>query len=231
LANLRQTAEKIQERQYTLAGLECAIKNHGDESELMSYFMCNKNLSIINVSGTGIEFVAHGYADIFDEEAFDKFVKNHNGYMYAKLSPRVSKPQMEKLYRAIFGGENKYKLRICAAYNADMKSGLSAIKHYTFPPESETYLENTHIQQFGCIGSYAARFQEFMRKKDYVGAISQAVIPARNLNFYDSVVISTFASQLSCTSKTCIEKTDGTLITPYDAILELEGGVEQCQDQ
>jgi len=115
-----------------------------------------------------------------------------------------------------------YKLRLCAAYNADMKGGLKAMKHYTFPPESKTYLENPHIQQFGCIGSYAMRFQEYMRKKDYVGGIDQALVSARNLNFHDSSVMGTFASQLSGTSKTCIEKSDGTLITPYEAIQELE---------
>jgi len=65
-----------------------------------------------------------------------------------------------------------------------------------------------------------------------VGAIDQAVVSAKNLNFYDSPVIGTFASQLSHTSTTCIEKADGTLITPYDAIQELEKERgESCQDQ
>jgi hypothetical protein len=237
LSNLRDIAARIQEKQYILAGLECAITKTDGDTELMDYFMCNKRLSIIKVSGTAIEFVVHGYADVFDEEAFEQYVKNHKSYMYTRISPRVTKPQMEKLYRAIFG-EGKYKLRLCAAYNADMKGGLKAMKHYTFPPESKTYLENPHIQQFGCIGGYAARFQEYMRKKDYVGAIDQAVVSAKNLNFYDSAVIGTFASQLSGTSTTCIEKPDGTLITPFDAIqcllaedIKLERGNEPCQDQ
>jgi hypothetical protein len=183
----------------------------------MEYFMCNKRLSVINVSGTRIEFVVHGYADVFDEDAFEQYVKNRKSYMYSRLSPRITDVQMEKLYHAIFS-DGVYKLRLCAAYNADMKGGLKAMKHYTFPPESKTYLENPHIQQFGCIGSYAMRFQEYMRKKDYVGAIDQATISCKNLNFHDSAVMGTFASQLSNTSTTCIEKDDGTLLTPYEAI-------------
>jgi len=69
-----------------------------------------------------------------------------------------------------------------------------------------------------------------MQKKDYVGAIDQAVVSARNLNFYDSTVMSFFAHDLSCTIKKCIEKSDGTLLTPLEAIKELEGGETDCQD-
>jgi hypothetical protein len=174
LMNMRNLQTKIQERKYTLAGLECAIKEKSGDSELVEYFMCNKSLSIIKVSGTGIEFVVHGYADVYDIDAFEQFVKNHDGYMYSGISTRITTSQMEKLYRAIFS-ECRYKLRLCAAYNADMKTGLKAKQHYSFPPASDTYLHNPHIQQFGCIGTYAGRFQEYMRKKDYVGAIDQSL--------------------------------------------------------
>jgi hypothetical protein len=221
LSIMRSLSTRIQERKYTLAGLECAISKHSEDSEIMEYFMCNKNLSIINVSGTTIEFVAHGYADIYDQEAFDKYVQNHNGYLYSRLNSAITKAQMEKLYKAIFA-DGKYRLRICAAYTADMKTGLKAAKMYMFPPESSSYLPNPHIQNHGCIGSYAMRFQEYMRKRDYVGAIDQAVVSARNLNFHDSTVMSKFANELSNSSKSCIETQDGTLLTPFEAVLELE---------
>ena len=222
LTLMRDASNKMQECKYILAGLECSISGQSEDSELMEYFICNKNLTITSVSGTAIEFVAHGYVDIYDPSAFEQYVSNHRGYMYANLNSAVSKPQMEMLYRAIFG-ENKYKLRICAAYRADMRVGLRACKDYSFPLESQTYLTNPHIQQFGCIGTYAGRFQEYMQRKDYVGAIDQAVVSARNLNFYDSSVIPTFARDLSHTSIKCIEKSDGTLLTPREAIAELEG--------
>jgi hypothetical protein len=226
---MRDISNKIQERKYTLAGLECAINEKSEDSELMSYFMCNKNLSIVKVTGTGIEFISHGYADIYDVDAFEQYVENHAGFMYQNLSTAVTKNQMEMLYRAIFG-EKWYRLRMCAAYTADMRTGLRAIQHYGFPLESQSYFPNPHIQTFGCIGTYAGRFQEYMQKKDYVGAIDQAVVSARNLNFYDSTVISAFARDLSCTTIKCIEKSNGTLLTPLAAITELEGGVV-CQDQ
>ena len=70
-----------------------------------------------------------------------------------------------------------------------------------------------------------------MQRRDYVGAIDQAVVSARNLNFYDSTVISRFAGDFSRTRIKCIEKPDGTLLTPLEAINELEGGAAECQDQ
>lgn len=229
LAVLREISQKIRNCQYTLAGLESSICKHSGDSELMEYFMCNKNLCLIRVTGTMMEFVAHGYVDIYDQDAFEQYVGNRGGYMYNGLSSSVTAAQMEKLYRAIFS-EGRYKLRICAAYTADMQTGLKAIQSYSFPNESRTYLPNPHIQEFGCIGTYAGRFQEYMQKKDYVGAIDQAVVSARNLNFYDSTVIGAFARELSHTAIPCIEKTDGTLLTPQDAITELEGGTNSCQD-
>jgi len=221
LSMLRETSQKMQERQYTLSGLVGSLKNQDGDSELMEYFMCNKLISIISVYGTTIEFVAHGYADIYDEEAFLKYVGNHNGFLYNELSADITKAQMEKLYRAIFS-EGRYKLRVCAAYTVDMQRGINAQRHYALPSESNNYLPNPHIQHFACIGSYASRFIEYMGKQDYVGAIDQAVVSARNLNFYDSTVMSTFARELSITKKKCLEKPDGTLFTPLEAIEELE---------
>ena len=122
-----------------------------------------------------------------------------------------------------------YKLRICAAYTADMRAGLNPRRSYSFPPESHTYLPNPHIQAHGCIGSYYQRFQEYMQRKDYVGAIDQAVVSARSLNFYDSTVMATFAHSLSGSGLYCIEKPDGTLLMPREAISELEEGDMGCQ--
>jgi len=222
LSLMREAANKMQACKYTLAGIDSAINDKSGDSELMEYFMCNKNLAIIKVVGTAITFVAHGYADIYDIDAFEQYAGNHNGYMYNSIHLNITKAQMEMLYRSIFS-DSRYKLRICAAYTADMRVGLKAIQNYTFPSESKTYFPNPHIQHFGCIGTYAGRFQEYMHKRDYVGAVDQAVVSARNLNFYDSSVMGRFASDFSHTSMKCIEKPDGTLLTPYEAITELEG--------
>jgi hypothetical protein len=228
LSTIRELNKNIEEKRYVLAGLECALYNSAD-SGLIGYFMCNKNLSVIKVTGTAIEFVSHGYADIYDREAFDKYADNLDGFLYNGINPAVTKAQMQKLYNAIFA-ENKYKLRLCAAFTADMKNGLRAFQYYNFPLETKDYLPNPHIQNYGCVGSYAVRFQEYVNQKDYIGAIDQATVSGRNLNFYDSTVMSTFAKNLSGATVRCIEKSDGSLMTPIEAIRELEED-DQCQDR
>jgi hypothetical protein len=194
----------------------------------MEYFLCNRNLSVIRVRGTELEFVVHGYADVFDEDAFETYAKNHGSALYRSLSNDTSKPGMELLYRSIFA-TGELKLRVCAAYRADMKNSLTPIKCYLFPPESRSYLPNPHIQHYGCIGSYAGRFAEYMFKRDYVGAIDQAAVSARSLNFHDSTVMGSLAYDLSHTVIKCIEDEDGNLMTPREAIIKLEA--RECQSQ
>jgi hypothetical protein len=221
LDRLRSTSQAIQEQQIILSGLQCHINEGSDESELMEYFLRNRQLSVIRVKETELEFVAHGYADVFDEEAFDTYARNRGSSLYQQLIVDVTKDGMENLYRAIFES-GKYKLRICAAYRVDMRKGLAPIGGYTFPPESRDYLPNPHIQRYNCIGGYAGRFAEYMHRHDYVGAIDQAVMSARNLNFHDSTVMATLGYDLSHTSIKCIEDKDGNLMTPRQAIKRLE---------
>jgi hypothetical protein len=163
---LNTTSKLILDQQIILAGLQCSIDSEDrGESELMEYFLCNRKLSVIRVNGTALEFVAHGYADVFDEDAFDTYARNRNSALYRELSCEVSKSGMELLYRAIFE-TGVYKLRVCAAYRADMRNGLLPMRGYAFPPESRDYLPNPHIQHYGCIGNYAGRFAEYMNRHD-----------------------------------------------------------------
>jgi len=223
LTNLRNTSNTIQSKQILLSGLQSKI-NDEHESELMDYFLCNKQLSVIYVEGTSLEFVVHGYADVFNEEAFDTCVNNMNSYLYKNIGSGITKEEMQKLYLSVFGENGTYKLRMCAAYRADMKNSITPIMDYAFPPESKNYLPNPHVQEYGCIGSYASRFMEYMHNnRDYVGAINQASLSARNLNFYDSTVMASFVSTLSATTVRCIEDSDGSLMTPKEAIKRMEG--------
>ena len=220
---LREISNEIQDAKILLAGLDSHLEQHPEDSDLINYFICNKNLTVIKTIGTALEFVVHGHVSFFDEAAFEKYGANHTGYMYKGLRNGITPTQMEMLYRSIFS-DNRYKLRICAAYTVDVRVGITAMTGYSFPTECSTHLPNPHIQNQGCIGGFAERFQEYILRQDYVGAIEQASVSARNLNLFDSTVMTTFAKQLSGTSKKCIETSSGELLTPLEAIKELEGG-------
>jgi hypothetical protein len=231
VGKLNTMSKLIQDQQIILAGLQCSIDSEDrGESELMEYFLCNRQLSVIRVQGTSLEFVAHGYADVFDEDAFDTYARNRSSALYHNLGGDVTRAGMELLYRSIFE-TGEYKLRVCAAYKADMRNGLTPMKGYVFPPESRDYLPNPHIQRFNCIGGYAGRFAEYMHRHDYVGAIDQAVVSARNLNFHDSTVMEALAYDLSHTTVKCIEDAGGNLMTPRMAIKKMEEDAAECQNQ
>ena len=221
VAMMRSAFHEMQDRKYSLAGLECAIREDSSESELLEYFICNKHLTLLQVKDTAVSFIVHGYADVYDLDAFERYVGNHRGYMYSSMNSAVTRTQLEKLYRAIFS-EYRYKLRLCAAFSADVVNGLKALRNHTFTKESLTFLPNPHIQQFGCVGGYAGQFQEYIQRHDYVGAIDQAVVSTRNLNFYDSAVMTSFAKTLSTTALECLERADKTLVSPLAAIKEMK---------
>ena len=229
LHDLRRTVNTIQEQQIILAGLQCRIDGGGD-SELMDYFICNKNLSLIRVNGTELEFVVHGYADIYDEDAFDTYAGNLDSCLYSDINGSLSKVGMQGLYRAIFRN-GAYRLRMCAAYRVDMRNSIKPVMDYVFPAESQTYLPNPHIQNFGCIGGYAIRFAEYMNNRDYLGAIDQAAVSARNLNFHDSPVMKKLATALFRTNIKCVEDAAGNLMTPREAIKKLEEEVGEWQSR
>jgi len=94
LDSLRSLTMKIDDCQWMLMGLEETIEKQTESSELMEYFMCNKNLSISKVVGMTLEFVAHGYMDVYDAEAFEHYVENYKSNLYASLNPDISKPQL-----------------------------------------------------------------------------------------------------------------------------------------
>ena len=220
LDDLNRTASLIRDQEIILAGLESIIDDN-NQSELLDYFLCNKNLSIIRVNGTELEFVVHGYADSYDEDALDTYVNNPKSYLYNYSITNCTADAMKRFYHAIFS-DRAYKLRICAAYRADMSSRIYAIKQYIYPPECQTYIPNPHIHTHGCIGSFSPRFTEYLKNRDYAGAVDLAAVSARNLNFHDSGVISKFIKTLSGTPIKCIEDKDGNLMTPRQLIKNLE---------
>lgn len=215
---LKITLGQIRRTEITIAGLEAMTKSK-DKCEVMEYFLLNKNLIIISVKGVKMVFVAHGYMDSFDEDAFDTYVNNLNSYLYKNIYKNVK--TLQKFYKTVFS-ERTYKLRICAAYKFDTQNSISAMLNFSFPPECRTYIPNPHINEYTCLGDYTPRINESIKNRDYVGAIILAENSARNLNFHDSGIIIKFIKSLLSTSIKCIEDAEGNLMAPMELIKKLE---------
>ena len=100
--------QRRRDREIRLLGLETKVSQTTDEpSEIMEYFLCNKNLTLASVNGSEITFVARGYVEYFDESMAKKIIENKSGYVYRSshgdsYSSDISATQMEKFMRAVF---------------------------------------------------------------------------------------------------------------------------------
>lgn len=205
-----------------LLGLKMKVDEADEnDSELMNYFLCNKNLTPKEIEGSVLTFVCRGYAEYFDEELAERVITNENSYLYeyGRLN-QENQERREKVLRAIFL-DRKLKLRLCAAYRLHLESGIEAYSGYRFGHEEADYLPNPHIQHYRCMGNYVPTINKMIRDGNYVGVIDQCMASCQSLNFGDSTVMEKFAENLFVERNQhnqFIELPDGTLVNMKTAL-------------
>lgn len=214
-----------------LLGLETKIaQGEEGESEIMEYFLCNRRLYLESVSNTEMYFAVKDYLTYYDEEAVKKYVTNKRSYLYDYCgtgSGQIKKEQLEKLLRAIFIDE-VLKMKFCAAYRFNLTGSVHTQSQHHFNDYGAVfaeYMPNPHIDRYNCMGGYERKINDYLVKRDYIGALEQCIASAKSLNFHDSAVMSEFVRQLCSTggkNTRCIELPDGKVVNPFDAIKWLE---------
>lgn len=58
------------------------------------------------------------------------------------------------------------------------------------------YYAHPHINEYGCFGNHDREIQKWIDNLDYIGAIEQISAACQNLNFTDSIVLSTFTETI-----------------------------------
>ena len=205
-----------------ILGLERKIQDGSEESEIMDYFLRNKNLDLISVTDNEMTFVVRGYLDFFDQEVAERTIHNRNSIAYANYEGGISKDDMELLYNEIFLSDDpKLHIRICAAYRFRIPGSVRGIEGYNFGPEHSTYIPNTHINNYHCLGSYERIINQALKEYDYVRALEQCSASCRNLNWSDMTVLEKFLRQFwsgSGVNNCCVELPDGSVVKPTEAI-------------
>ena len=141
---MEQLSRDERDKQAMLYGLECKLG--GGDSELVQYFISNKNLILGAVKNDSFDVIIKGYVDVIDEDLFAKAVKNPGSAIYNNLRNNEEKRLLfERLYRALFE-TRMLKLRVCAAYSLSSVGRISAISGYTMPSSLSTYMPNPHVQ-------------------------------------------------------------------------------------
>ena len=222
---IKDTLIALREKQDNLMGIVQRLASpEAEESEIMEYFLVNKNLVLENTRGNDITFSVSTYIEYFDEDAVETLINNKHSFIYdVGHSSDIPKEDMQALLKAIFI-DQKLKIKTCASYTLTIPGGVRGNSGHTFGHEFSTSMPNPHIQGYACLGNYTRQITEFMKNGNYIGAIEQCVASAKSLGVHDSTVMELFMRILygrGDYNDRCIEVPTGEILKPKEAILWL----------
>ena len=223
-----------------LLGLERKIASVENESEIMDYFLLNKNIVLETLVDTEMVFSTKGYVSYYDEDAAENAISNHHSYIYRpKGNPCnniIPEEDMEMLMRAIFL-DRKLRMKFCSCYKFVMGGNITPIKYHNYnSAEFGDCTPNTHIDRYACIGNYERTINELLQDNNYIGAIEQCIASTVSLNFSDACVMKEFMARLygigdRSVNTRCIELPDGTVVKPKEAIEYLKAQEELAEEK
>lgn len=213
------------------AGLQKKIAEGSEDSEIMDYFLCNKNLVLESISDTTITFSTIGYVTYFDEDEVENVIDNPDSYIY-KPNGRgcnniIPAEDMGMLMRAIFLDQT-LKMRFCSSYTFNLRGNVRANQGHDYSAiEFRDCTPNTHIDRYRCMGGYERVINEMLMEHNYIGAIEQCMASTVSLNFSDGCVMEEFMRRMygisNCSVNIrCIELPDGKVVEPEEAIKYLK---------
>jgi len=215
----------INEKNIRLLGLQAKIAGYSDEdSELMEYFLCNRQLVIEDVVNDTIYFSVKTYMEYFDEDVVNKYLNNHGSFVYQNEPRGFTLDQMEKLLRAVFIDQS-IRLRFCAAYCFSLNGNVDPQTNHDFGQEFRHYMPNPHINRWHCMGNYLSKVNNLLKENNYIAALEQCVASAKSLNWTDGTVMGTFLKTVCGRenyNNKAFELPDGRVVTPIEAIKWLE---------
>jgi hypothetical protein len=195
------------------------------ESELMDYFLCNRWVSLEDVTDDDMLFTARGYCDYYDEDMADRVIRNLNSVLYdVPDAPKaITTDDMRRLMTEIFV-KNTMRLRFCAAFRLTLSGRVEVLTGYEYGAEYRTYTPHPQLDRYSSLGSNERYIVRFLRDRNYIGAIDQCIAACRSLNFGDSAVMRVFARRFYGIEEgfdeervRCIELPDGRIMTPCEA--------------
>lgn len=216
-----------------LMGIRAKIAEGDGTSEIVGYFIHNKNLSLVSVDRSRLTFNCKGYLTYFDEEGAKRYINNKNSMLY-RASDRFSNEDIAMFSKALFL-DQKIRMKFCASYTFDLTGSVRANSHAIYGTEFGDCTPNPHIDRYSCLGNHERAITGRLREHDYVGAIEQCISSCVSLNFADSTVIGEFVSRIFSNGRgvniRCIELPDGKVVDPEGAIQWLKEQNEQKKAQ
>lgn len=204
-------------------GLTQLVNNGGEDTELIEYFIRNKNVELISAENGHIHIIAKAYLLKFNEEAFDSFYNNDNSIFYRGYEIRCDVfkdlTARKKLIKALFGDDKILKLKLCGYYNIDLGGEVTSQSSYNYPYSYKNYIPNPHLQAHNCLGDYRPHMRAALTSGDIVTAVEQCIASAGSVNLDETVSSEHLIWDLfgAYSDRKVIELPDGTECTPEEA--------------
>ena len=206
-----------------LVGYELNLEANDCDS-VMQFFIDNRDTVILEDSNDdGLTFAVRTYCEYFDPEMADTYINNKRSCLYRGDYRSWNEDDRKTFFSALFIDQTA-RLRFCAAYRLNIdRMKVDPLGDHAFTRECDGYFPNTHINNYRCLGGYEVSLIQAMEACNYCGAIEQAVMSAKSLNFGDSTVMEKFVHQILTTDKPVIEMADGRTVSPLEALHILKG--------
>lgn len=215
---LGEELQKMNDLNFRISGMRQKLEEGDEESEIMDYFLRNKNLTLIDSNGAQIDFIVRAKLEYYDPEMAESAINNKHSLLYTRGN-YFGIDDRERLYKAIFV-DNIISVNVCAAFQLSINGGVVTRGGYHFGEEFNNCMPHPHIDQYNCMGDYVRIVNELMQRHDYIMALEQCIASARSLNFADGTVLSHFISTLfdGGSRSRCLELPDGRVVKPEDAV-------------
>ena len=220
---LAQCIEKKRLLEEQLFGIHQRVVDAENNTELSDYFSRSKNVTLESADTNSFTFGVRGYLDFFNPDLAEDMINNKRSVLYT--NSKYTPEQTEALFRAIFV-DMTIKLRVCAAYRIYADGNVDGLRAYPYGSDYVGYMPNTHIDRYGCIGTYERAITDNLANGgSYTFSVDQAVASCHSLNFDDFTVMSSFVTILFSgkddgrdINTKALELPDGRIVTPHQAI-------------
>ena len=222
------------DKSITLIGLNCRIESgvSDEDSEIMRYFIENENVLVDSVSDSELVFSTRQFLEFFDEDYVELTLDNTYAQCYSRSN--FNREDTKRLLKAIFL-DHTLMVQTCASYSLRLRGSVCGNSYRDYSdPMFVHCIPNPHIQYHACLGGYEQSMINFLRNRNYIGAIDQCIASCKSLNWRDGVVIEEFFKDLLRDAngrKTCIMLPDGRFVDASTAIAWLKEQEEHKDEQ
>lgn len=203
------------------AGIQSIINGATDDSELIEYFTCNRNLIPVSTHGMAFSFIVKCYLDSFDPDMYETMSRNPHSHLYRDYRAPAEFSSMEdkKLFLdAIFSDDPKLKVKVCAYYSLDARGVADTMSGYDYPDECSDRIPNPHLHYHHCLGNHKRYIEDCIRNGDMIRAVEQCVSSAKSLNIGEGVTACRFIGDLMSARNNIFELPDGTSVNGVQAL-------------